>query len=165
MCDEVGKPCSSSTTGRVRRSRLAIEDLDAVDRLGAVVRDGCGAGCRLLTALRRMRRAATRRRRPVTGKPQEEPAAIDCKRVVDNLSGFHVDPPCRNRVSEFALRARSNTLVDQPGEEAGIDDEVAELGIEGRGRLGRDRLVARSSLLLERGDVVADRRPACRGIP
>jgi hypothetical protein len=39
---------------------------------------------------------------------------------------------------------------------AGVDDEVAPLGIEGSGRLCRDGLVSRSSLLLESGNVLPD---------
>ena len=37
---------------------------------------------------------------------------------------------------------RLDAFIDQPCEEAGIDHELAEFRIEGRGRFGRDRLVA-----------------------
>src|SRR6186713_198147 len=55
-----------------------------------------------------------------------------------------------------ATRGFANALVDQPGEEAGIDHELPPYRVEGRGRLRRDGFVPRSSLLLEPGDVVAD---------
>src|SRR6266446_4853822 len=54
------------------------------------------------------------------------------------------DPPC------------SHALVNQPGEEVGVDDEVAPLSVEGSGRLCCDRLVSRSSLPFERGHVLPD---------
>jgi hypothetical protein len=41
------------------------------------------------------------------------------------------------------FQPRSDAFVNQPGEEAGIDDELAPFRIESRGRLGRDGLVAR----------------------
>src|SRR4029077_19298563 len=40
----------------------------------------------------------------------------------------------------------SDALVNQSGEEAGIDDELAPLRVEGRGRFGRDGLISRPSL-------------------
>src|SRR6476646_8387315 len=50
----------------------------------------------------------------------------------------------------------SNTLIDQSGEEAGIDHELPPYRVERRCRLRRNGFIARSSLLLEPGDVVAD---------
>ena len=43
----------------------------------------------------------------------------------------------------MTARARSNAFVNQPGEEAGIDDELTPFGVEGCGRLRRDGFVAR----------------------
>jgi hypothetical protein len=37
---------------------------------------------------------------------------------------------------------RSHTLIDQSREEAGIDDEVAKLGVKGSGRFCGDRLIS-----------------------
>ena len=48
---------------------------------------------------------------------------------------------------------RLDAFVDQPCEEAGVDHELAEFCIEGRGRFGRDRLVARPALFLQRRNV------------
>src|SRR3954469_12528145 len=50
----------------------------------------------------------------------------------------------------------SNALVDQSGEEAGIDHELPPYRVERRCRLRRNGFIARSSLLLEAGGVVAD---------
>src|ERR1700735_284698 len=51
-------------------------------------------------------------------------------------------------------RGRSHAFVNQPGEKAGVDDEIAKLGIKGSGRFCRDRLVSRSSLFLECRDIL-----------
>jgi len=49
-----------------------------------------------------------------------------------------------------------NAFVDQPGEEAGVDDELPPFRIECRSRFGRDRLVTRPPLFFQRRDVVPD---------
>src|SRR6516164_7303496 len=54
------------------------------------------------------------------------------------------------------LRAWSNAVVNQPREEAGIDDEIAKFGIKGGRGLGCDCLIARAPLPLECRNVVAD---------
>ena len=74
------------------------------------------------------------------------------------------NPPSATFVATSSGRPpRSHALVDQPGEEAGIDDETAELGVKGSGRLGRDRFIPRHAFLFERRDILAGPRRACRG--
>src|SRR5271168_3522299 len=63
----------------------------------------------------------------------------------------------QNQFSGAARRRHSNALVDQPGEEARVDDEIAKLSVKGGGRLGRNDLVARPALLLERRYFLANR--------
>src|SRR5689334_6673271 len=52
--------------------------------------------------------------------------------------------------------ATSNAFVDQPCEKAGVDHELAPLGVEIGGRLGCDGLVARLALLLQLRNIVPD---------
>src|SRR5260370_1245280 len=51
----------------------------------------------------------------------------------------------------------SHTCVDQPGEEAGIDDEIAPFGVKRSGWPGGNRFVPRSALLFERRNILANR--------
>jgi len=52
-------------------------------------------------------------------------------------------------------RGRSDALIDEPREEAGIDDEGAELRVIWRCRLGSDDFVSGSPLPLKRRDILA----------
>src|SRR5216684_5016629 len=53
-------------------------------------------------------------------------------------------------------RGASRTFIDQSGEKAGIDDELAPFRVERGRRLGGNRLVPRLSLLLEFANIVPD---------
>src|SRR5258708_823574 len=86
------------------------------------------------------RLAATRQRRP----PRKTPgtAAGDRLRAIGpSLEWLSCQPPCQIHACCGRQRPRLNAFVDQPGEEAGIDDELAPFRVEGRGRFGRDDLV------------------------
>src|SRR5207302_8337923 len=52
--------------------------------------------------------------------------------------------------------AALHPLINQLGEEAGINNEVAPLGVERRGWLCSNNVGKRTSLLLERGNIIAD---------
>src|SRR5215475_4822822 len=67
-----------------------------------------------------------------------------------------VDGPC-GISPERCLTAASDPFVDQPGEKAGVDEELSPLGIECRRGLGGDGFVAGPAFLLELGDIVPDR--------
>src|SRR5450755_3959958 len=74
-----------------------------------------------------------------------------------DFSGLHINLRCKIINSVASSRAGAlNAFVDQPGEEAGVDDELPPFRIECRGRPGRDRLVTRPPLFFQRRDVVPD---------
>ena len=53
-------------------------------------------------------------------------------------------------------RPCSDALVNESGKEGRINHEVAELGVEGRRRFGRNRIITRTPLLFECGYIFAD---------
>ena len=89
MCDEVGKPCSSSTTGASAEPCFAIEYHDAVDILRPVVRHGNGRRNGRIGRL-----GGYGLRHGDCGgqgrKSQEEPPTVDHRQPPGDILGFHV---------------------------------------------------------------------------